>query len=275
MKKRVNCKSRRLTPRILELYKNTDLTSCEIGKLINLSTVIVKRVAKENGISKDRYIKRPKSHHYDKERNDKIINLIRQGLTYDEVGEQMGITKQRVCQIAKYNNISRWDESREFKVNLISRIKEDIDNQLPYTDIVEKHNLRIKGYLLRDTELSGLYTDMLIKRNEAIKKKYEVRTAEEIINDNDYNITNPTKPTSINCVYRIASSLGFKKYPMIGDRSKGNTFEDRTILKYIRDRRDKDGWTFKKIACELNKLNYRTVTGKLFTTSNVNYKYHK
>ena len=75
-------------------------------------------------------------------------------------------------------------------------------------------------------------------------------------------------------VYNISTKQGFKKYPKIGDRSKGGTFEDKKILRYIQDKRDNKGWTYKKIADKLNILGYRTLTGKIFDVPNVLYKYN-
>ena len=39
-------------------------------------------------------------------------------------------------------------------------------------------------------------------------------------------------------------------------------------------KRDKDNWSFRKIAEELNKLNHKTITGKEYTTANT-YRLYK
>jgi hypothetical protein len=60
---------------------------------------------------------------------------------------------------------------------------------------------------------------------------------------------------------------------MIGDKSNGGIFEDRKILQYIQKKRDINKWIFIRISDKLNKLGYKTITGKEFTMCNTLAKY--
>jgi DNA-binding CsgD family transcriptional regulator/uncharacterized protein YerC len=241
----------------------------KIADKYGITVYKVKVIAQENNLT----IPRPQKR--DKKRHKEILNILKSGaLTYDEIGEKFGITKQRVSQIAKFNGYSRWGQIRENKAKFVKKIKKDIKKGLSYNDIYEKHNLKEKRDLLNDTDLSSLFTDMMATRNEAIKKQYRTKTAKKVMKLKDYELNNPNTINDINTVYRVSSKLGYKKYPMIGNRSAGGVFEDKKILKYIERKKDKDGWSFPMITYKLNRMGRKTLTGKEFTTPNVIAKYH-
>ena len=76
-------------------------------------------------------------------RNDRLVKDIIGGeLSYREIGEIYGVTKQRVYQFAKQNNISRWKNNREIRRKLKENIQTDIINGLTYVEINKKYSYK-------------------------------------------------------------------------------------------------------------------------------------
>lgn len=194
-----------------------------------------------------------------KERNKKIINLIKGGMTFEEIGKQFGLSKQRIQQFAKDLNILRYKDRRSEKLKLIDKLKEDIHKGLTYEQIKKKYNL----ISLKSVINFNLQYEILKVRNKIIVEEYKTKSALEIVNS-DYNNLN-----SIQSVYKICSGMGFKKFPMVINRVEGVSYTDRKILSYIRDKRVNKKWKYRQIASKLNDLGYMTVQGKKFTTENV------
>ena len=55
-----------------------------------------------------------------KKQHDKVINLNNNGLSSGEIGKKLKLTKSRICQILKVNNIDSRANRRERKLNPLS-----------------------------------------------------------------------------------------------------------------------------------------------------------
>jgi hypothetical protein len=77
----------------------------------------------------------------------------------------------------------------------------------------------------------------------------------------------------VDSIYRINTKNNIRRYPQIINRHKGGLFESKEVIKLIKNKKDKKNWTFKQIAEELNKLGYKTITGKEYTEPNTYQKY--
>jgi predicted DNA-binding protein YlxM (UPF0122 family) len=208
-------------------------------------------------------------------RNEKILKLVKEDeLTYREIGEIFGISRQCVHGIINSSGYSRWSDRKKKYRTIANNVKRDIKLGVSYIEIREKYTYSVLTNLYSRGLLPPLYTKILIDRNELITHRYKRERAIDIVKSDDIGVNNPNGVETQRSVYTIASNNGFKKFPKIGRRCDGGTFEDKKILRYIEKKRDKDGWSFKDIADKLTHLGYKTLTGKYFDMANVYYKYN-
>jgi AraC-like DNA-binding protein len=210
------------------------------------------------------------------EREKEIINLIDNNWTLISIATKFNITKQRVYQIAKKNNISIWNKIRTNKKTMHQNILNDINNNIQYKDIVKKYNLT-KSQLseaFKSIQKQTLKTFIINKRNNEITSQFiQGNTAKIITNKTEPILISPTHITTTDSIYRINTKNNIRRYPQIINRHKGGLFESKEVIKLIKNKRDKKNWTFKQIAEELNKLGYKTITGKEYTQPNTYQKY--
>jgi AraC-like DNA-binding protein len=210
------------------------------------------------------------------EREKEIINLIDNNWTLTTIATKFNITKQRVGQIAKKNNISIWNKIRTKKKTMHQNILNDINNDIQYKDIIKKYNLP-KSKLsdsFKSIQKESLTTFIMNKRNNEITSQFiKGTTAKIITNKTEPILISPTHLTSVGSIYRINTKNNIRRYPQIINRHKGGLFESKEVIKLIKNKRDKKNWTFKQIAEELNKLGYKTITGKEYTEPNTYQKY--
>jgi DNA-binding CsgD family transcriptional regulator len=270
--KSTNTKAIRLKDDIINLIKEGK-TTLEIQTILNISDSTIRKIAKANNLT----ISKPKSIWEKPKRNKQIIDLINQNYTYQQIADKFNITKQRVYQIAKANDISIWSNIRTKHNQIYNDIITDINNNTQYNDIKKKHNLERNNlnYIFKKYNNKTPYTIIKDKRNTEISNRFiSGNTAKTITNTTDNIITSPNKLISINSIYNINTKNNVKRFPLIYNRSKGGIFERKEIRLFIKKKRDKDNWSFRKIAEELNKLNHKTITGKEYTTANT-YRLYK
>ena len=268
MRKISNCKSRRSTDVIIHLYNTTNLSSSQIGEQVGLSGPTVRRIGKENNISLKRLERRK---NYQTSRNEKLITDIRQGeLTYKEIGKKYNITKQQVYQFAKIDKISRWEESRKKISTLVVEVKEDLKKGLTYKEICDKYG---DNYYLKHVVEGGIYTHLREKRNKEIVTQYKQTTAKSIISDLSPLLDSPQRIVTTNQIYKISVRNGYKKYPKIGNRSKGGLFESSRVIKLIKELKNKN-YTYRRIAEVLNEKGWKSPMGKTYSSANV-FSKHK
>ena len=206
-----------------------------------------------------------------------VIKLLNDGLTYRAIGKITHITPQRVMQIAKVNGLGdRWITGRVKKKNLLDEVTKDLNENLSIAEILSKRSID-RDTLFYIFEISGKPLSRVIrnKRNDKIVEDFlDGDTAKRIIKNPDKVFDDPNRLQDINSIYGINRVRGVKRYPQIGKRTLGGIFEDRKILRFITNKHDKLGWTFKDIAEKLNELGNKTIQGLPFEPQNTFVKYH-
>ena len=216
------------------------------------------------------------SHQAKTERNKELVMYVREGHSFVETAKKYGITKQRVYQLAKQHNISKWKESKKYKEELATNIKKDIKDGLGYNEIKSKYNVTA-NYLndnLGKYGLGGLATKYLEIRNKEILHQYKNKEAYKVITSKEPKLDDPSRVNSVNYIYAVSGKQGYRKYPKIGNRNAGGLNEDKKVIKIILEKRDLEGWTFPEITNYLNEKGFKTVMGLLYKTPNVTAKYN-
>lgn len=278
-RKESNCKSVRLTPRIIELYNTTNLTTSEIARVLKVTTPTIKKVAIENGISKKRYTKRHASILLKAERNEKIIADLRSGKTFVQLAKEHGVSKARINELAKKNGISRWEMSREKYTTMVSQIEADYNAGMGYDEIVEKYKLdnRLRSRL-RHYGLDSLFSKFKNIRDLEITRQYRRMPASAVVRNPNPLLDDPNRIETEGGIYKISTSRGFRKYPNIERGVKG-IFVDKKVIDIIKARKNsKYKYTNQMIADELNEKGLRTAYGRKFqwhTVQNIWGKYKR
>ena len=206
-------------------------------------------------------------------REGEILTLNAKGVKSVDIAKKFGITKQRIYQILSRNNISRVNQLRDRYSKIKNNANELLVSGMSVNDITEKLKIKNVYYYVRDIGERHKYQRN--QRNKLISDEFlNGMTAKKITKlTSPKELLTPTAVTKIGTVYAINSKLDIRRYPMIGDKSNGGIFEDRKILQYIQKKRDINKWTFIRISDKLNKLGYKTITGKEFTMCNTLAKY--
>lgn len=211
-------------------------------------------------------------------RNKIIIRLLKKGLTYEKIANMFSISKERVKQIACKNGLGdRWGKGRKYKKSLCKLISKDIRSKLSLDEILKKHPIPRQKllYIFNYYHNSSLIADFRNRRNKKIVTDFiKGNTAQRIVNKKDKVLLDPTKITTLDNIYLINTKNGVKRFPQIGKRCAGGIFEDRKILDLIVKKYEVDNLSFRQIAEDLNKLGYKTLTGKAFEMQNTYVKYH-
>jgi DNA-binding CsgD family transcriptional regulator len=271
-----DCKSRRLESKIMRLI-NKDISISKICEKLKLANITVKKVARANGVDIDGRIKAGKLKQKTK-RNEQIYKMLLQGKKYDDISEKMNVTKQRVYQVAQFYNYSRWEESKKTNESIVKKIKNDIKANIPYQRLVKKYNLNDKKVFskLYYRGLPGaIHQEYRNKRNKNIGIEYKSgKKAIEIINSKKPEIGQPQRIKGISNVYAICSKQGIYKYPKVGRRIDGGSFEDISVLRLVKKLREKENYSFQQIADYMNAKKHKTICGKKFNMANTRFKYH-
>ena len=251
---------------IEDIIKNRAIIKFDSGKwkTVNLSKLY--NFCKENNIKF-------------KQRNEELIKLLNSDITYEEIANKFGITKQRIFQIAKRNGIKRWEQGREFNKKMCNNIANDINNDVSLNTIYSKYKNLSKEYIrnvYKKQTSNNLINQFRDKRNSFIINDFMGgETAKVITKHKEKEFLDPTKINSVNMVYRINVKNGVRRYPNIKNRHLGECSWDKSIIKFIVNKRDKSKWSFNKISDKLNEMGKKTLQGKLFQSPNVAMKYYK
>jgi hypothetical protein len=260
-----NCKSKRLKESILDLY-NTNLTSSEIAKKLDLSTPTIKKVGRENGISKERLDKRPACVWLDEVRNGKIIEAIKSGEKYHVIAAEFKISRQRVYQFALANDLTRWKANRLKFEAIVEKINSDYDAGMSYDELVIKYDMNDASFKhrLQYYGLDSLVNRFREVRNTEIVKQYRMMPATSVVSNTNPILNDPIKINTVRSIYSISVKNGFRKYPNIIRGFKG-IFVDPSVLKIIKARKNSSiRYTNQMIADELNKKGFKTSYGNEF-----------
>lgn len=271
IRKESNSKSKKFESQIMDLiHKN--LSAANISKKLNIHTTTIKKIARANGIDIDERTLRAK-----KERNELIYKLLLSGEKYQDIADKMNVSKARIEQVAKKYNYKRWDESKKKYELLTEQITNDFNAGATYETLEKKYNLNNKTFYSR-LQYHGLPGDLLrqckIKRNEKIAAEYKSgKKAIDIINSKNKNVIQPNRISSLSSIYNICSKNGVYKYPKVGRRIDGGSFEDFEVLRLVKHLKEDKKFTFEAIAKHLNSKKFKTVCGKKFNMANARFKY--
>ena len=208
-----------------------------------------------------------------------ILELLKTtDLTFQAIADKYGVTKSRVGQISqRYGKFNRSKTNRKYWTSVLQKVLDELTPEMDIKAIASAHNLSVVEFNNRIRYYLGenLITILMEQRNEAISRHYiDGLTAKGITLKNETPFLQPNQITSQNSVYMINTKNGVRRYPKIGDRSKGGTFEDPEVMKFINRYKNK-GYTFKEITDKLNACGYKTVSGLPFKWPNVSVKYNK
>ncbi len=211
-------------------------------------------------------------------RKDKILGHIKKGETYLSIAKKFKITKQRVAGIAKDNGIQRQKDNRQRRKELYRNFIVDIRNNMQVDEVAVKHGITISELRFVYKTYSGknLVSTIRERRNADITTRFIAgSTASAIINKETKVLVNPIKIDSVRSVYDINTKAGVKRYPQVGNRSAGGTFQSKRDIKFIINKRDKHGWSLNEVVAELTRKGRKTVTGLDYIPSTVSQLYNK
>lgn len=214
----------------------------------------------------------------DERRKRSILGHIQKDMTFRKIASKFNVSYQRVAQVAAENKISRQTNIQTSVKSLYEKVFADEKNGLTTEELLTKYKIskQYLNFLYYQYSPDGtLYQKVKEKRdNKIINDFINGKTAANIVDDTDKTLGDPTKIVSLRTIYSIVSKNGHRKYPKIGDRSKGISFEKKSVMNFIiSKRKGKNKLTYKEIAKQLNDLGHKTVQGNLFTTANTQMKY--
>jgi len=263
-----------------EIKQNPKLNVHELSDVLGIKIDKIQRICREFNIT----IPKKKSANAGKEMSataylrravSKYIKA-NPDVNYIIVGNRFGTSSSYVGRIARSigitKNISK-EEKKKIK-NTIAHINLDFELGMSYEDIKKTYNFDENKEKLTYYGLGNLKDKFRTLRNDEISKQYKVKTAMKVMVDSNIKLDSPDRIKTLSQTYGVACKDGFKKYPKIGNRNKGGTFEDRKTLRYIEKLRDKDGLTFQEIADKLTRQGKKTLTGVPFSMANALYKYN-
>lgn len=210
------------------------------------------------------------------EREKEIVKLSGENWTSTAIAKKYSITKQRVYQILRRNNINRSENKRAALRTKFVNILPDVNMKFGEDYIASKHGMskeemRRIWLVNSGTSLPKIYRQL--RDNKIVVDYIKGDTATKLLIKESNILDNPNRLTSVNMIYRINFKNGTRRYPNIPNRSAGGTYESKRVLNYIKHSYEKKNMTFKEIAEKLNGKGYKTVQGVPFQMQNTRMKY--
>lgn len=205
-------------------------------------------------------------------RHLKIVQQILEGKkTLVEIGLEFGISKQRVRQIGSLYNANKSEIKRARREKAVSALKVGFKEQKTLQELSKELKIpeaRLAGYYHYETG-NSFYQQVMERRNKTISEKFVAgKTAKKITEKVSRVLDNPSRVKTVNQVYSINTKNNVRRYPNIGDRSKGGCFLDKKILNFIATQYMKNKTT-EEIAQMLNDKKLKTTQGLPFTAGNI------
>lgn len=252
----------------------------EIAKELNVTVSLVNRVLSKNGYSfnkvkKQTTVLETSKKEKLKERDEKIKNMLDSGASLRKIAKKFKVSHERVRQIAKDKyGIKRHEENEKAYMEMAENIHKDVEAGFNYDELNAKYDIEnMHTYFIRKYNIPT-FKFFKKKRDEIIVEEFRKgKSASEIVNSNNKFLTGSLQIKSLNLIYRLASQNKLYKFPQIKNRRDGGCFEDKKILDFIKEAKDKDGFTFNEITKALNRKGFKTLTGKKFRLQNVRAKY--
>lgn len=205
-------------------------------------------------------------------RHLRIVQQILEGeKTLQEIGLEHGVSKQRVRQIGCLYNANKSEIKRIRREKVVTALKVGFKEQKTIQELSKELKMpesRLAGYYHYVTG-NSFYQDVRARRNQTIVEKFvSGKTAKKITEKVSKVLDNPNRVRTVNQVYSINTKNNVRRYPNVGDRSKGGCFLDKKILKFIATEYMKLK-TCDEIAQVLNDKKLTTTHGLQFTAGNI------
>ena len=219
---------------ISELKRGTPIQ--KICKKLSANINMIKDIAKENNINITKNLYQEKAKMIVEEKKMQKLKLaenikellLTKEYNYIGVAKKLKTTIHKVTKVANDNKIDLIGEKKKIYEEIVNNLYKDYYSGMPYELIHEKYNLSDKENTikLRSHGMGALYRLFKNYRNNKILNEYKSgKKAIQIINSNNPVIKNPKRLNTLSSIYHTCSSLGYKKYPNIGRRIDGGTFE--------------------------------------------------
>lgn len=260
-------KVKKLEPIVLKLLDGTRNFN-EVSEISGISHYVIRQIATHHNISA------VKVNSIRNKRNLEIKILCDKGLSYNDVGKKLGLSKQSIGRIARGLGVKKYKYNAAYYIDLIQKIEKDYKKGMSYERIKTKYKINNQLFgTLSYYGLSKLYNRFKNNRDVEIVNQYKKVIAKKVVKSNRRVLKDPKKIKTLASVYHISSDHGFKKHPNIGSRCYGGVFLPKVIINTIKRKREKEGMHFSQIAEYLNSKNYLTATGVPYTHHNVRFKY--
>lgn len=197
-----------------------------------------------------------------------VIKYFKKGLKLVEIGEKFDLTKQRISQILKDNNIEPRITQQKLIKELVKNINIDVKKGLLMDEILSKYNITTKYFYLLQSRYGVKYTDVKrIKRSIIDKNIFNLYkkglTGKEILQ---------IYPSfrSIDYVYKIICNQNNGHLPKrLSNRNKKVKNLQTIVGKLSKTKK------YTEIVDVLSNNNYTNTVGKTPSLSNVNYYINK
>jgi predicted DNA-binding protein YlxM (UPF0122 family) len=205
-------------------------------------------------------------------RNQQIVNqILEHKKSLEEIGKRYKITKQRVAQIGRAASIDRMQLIKARSVRALATLKIAYNELKSLNEVSDSLNLSKSCLSQIYVKGTGVpyQTATKTRRNTLITEKFLAgQTASAILIDDSKTLEVPSRVNNVNSVYIINRKNNVKRYPNIGDRSKGGSFLPKSILKFIATEYMKLK-SCEEIAEMLNKKKMKTTLCVPFTAGNI------
>jgi hypothetical protein len=205
-------------------------------------------------------------------REKEILKLLSEGNTYKEVGEKYNVSKQRINQIAKKNNIKRWEDTQKLTERIHRQTLNALEKCTSIKRIATINKIDINELEYRFNQISKITLNRLLMRrrdNLIIDEFKKGKPASQIIKlIKPLEILQPRKINTVHGLYGVLKRYGVKRYPQIKSRRHGGTNLTKNTIEIIKNKR-RDGLSFQKISDHLNEKGIKTITEKRFHPQNL------
>lgn len=201
-----------------------------------------------------------------------IVKQILEGKkTLAEIGLQYGVTHEWVRQIGNKFNTNRTDLNKVRIERIVTAMKAGLLENKSIEELSKQLKVSVTclARYYQDETGTSYHDDAVARRNKLIVEKYVGgKSAKKIVEKVSRILDTPKRITTTNMIYKIVANHNAKRYPNIGDKSKGGTFLDKKVLKII-TKQYMNQKSPTEIAEYLNENGFKTPTEKSFTAANV------
>lgn len=201
-----------------------------------------------------------------------IVKQILEGKkTLVQIGLQYGVTRERIRQIGNMYNAKKTDVNKARIEKIVAAMKVGLSENKSIQQLSKELKVTVNSLssYYQDETGRSFHQDACARRDKAIIEKYTSgKSAKKIVEKVSRVLDTPKRITSVNRIYQIITENNAKRYPKIGDCSRGGSFLDKKILKIIAKQYMNQKSPL-EIAVYLNENGFRTTKDMSFTPKNV------